>query len=147
MTTLTSLMKRSGTAVWNGPLRDGTGNLTIPSGVLHSTQYSFGSRFETGPGVNPEELIAAAHAGCYAMALSGALEEAGFPADRLEVTAEITVENTTPEGWTLTASHLVLTGRVPRIDAEQFNAIAEEAKNCAVSRALTTAITLETKLV
>ena len=140
-------MKRSATAVWNGPMKEGNGNLTAASGILHSTQYSFGSRFESSPGVNPEELIAAAHAGCYAMALSGALSDAGFEPDRLEVTAEVTMEDRGTDGWTLTTSHLILNARVPQISAEKFQAIAEHAKACPVSRALKTTLTLETKLV
>ena len=140
-------MKRSATAVWNGALKEGNGHLTSASGILHSTQYTFGSRFESSPGINPEELIAAAHAGCYAMALSGALSDAGFQPDRLEVTAEVTIEEKPPAGWSLVASHLMLSARVPQISLEKFAAIAAEAKSCPISRALNTTVTLETKLV
>ncbi len=140
-------MKRSATAIWNGSLKEGSGNLTTPSGVLHSAQYSFGSRFESGPGINPEELIAAAHAGCYAMALSGALGEAGFKPERIEVTAEVNLEETPPQIWTLSTSHLTLNARVPDIPAEKFAAIAEQTKiTCPVSRVLKATITLEAKL-
>lgn len=144
---LTITMKRAATAVWSGSLKDGNGHLTSPSGILHSTQYSFGSRFETGPGINPEELIAGAHAGCYAMALAGLLSDAGFAPDRLEVTAEVTVENTPPAGWTIAASHLKLSARVLNISPDKFEALANEAKSCPVSRVLNATVTLEAKLV
>jgi lipoyl-dependent peroxiredoxin len=141
-------MKRSATAVWSGSLKEGNGKLSTPSGILHSTQYSFGSRFESGPGINPEELIAAAHAGCYAMALSGALGDAGLSPERIEVTAEVTLDNTPPEGWTISASHLVLNAKVPDVEADKFSELAERAKaNCPVSRVLRATITLEAKLV
>jgi osmotically inducible protein OsmC len=140
-------MKRSATAIWTGSLKEGSGNLSTPSWMLHSTQYSFGSRFDSGPGINPDELIAAAHAGCYVMALSGELTQAGFVPDRIEATAEVTLEDTPPEGWTIAASHLVVTARAPQIDAERFSLLAEQArKNCPVSRALNAKITLEAKL-
>ncbi|MEO7414898.1 MAG: OsmC family peroxiredoxin [Opitutaceae bacterium] len=139
-------MKRSALAVWSGSLNEGTGNLTVPSGVLHSTQYSFGSRFETGPGMNPEELIAGAHAGCYAMAAAGILSDAGFPPDRLEVTAEITMENIPPTGWTIAASHLTLNAHVLHLSPEKFQVLAEQAKACAVTRVLNATVTLEAKL-
>lgn len=147
MNTATSIIKRSAAAVWSGSLKEGSGNLTTPSGVLHSTQYTFGSRFESSPGISPEELIAAAHAGCYAMALSEALGDAGFEPERLEVTAEVTLEENPPPGWTLTSSHLTVSGRVPSITPEKFTAIAEQAKACPISRALNVTTTLEAKLV
>jgi lipoyl-dependent peroxiredoxin len=141
-------MKRSATAVWSGSLKDGNGKLTSPAGILHSTQYSFGSRFESGPGINPEELIAAAHAGCYAMALSGALGDAGLNPERIEVTAEVTLDNTSPEGWTISTSHLALSAKVPEVSIERFTELAERAKaNCPVSRVLRATISLEAKLV
>lgn len=140
-------MKRSATAVWTGSLKEGNGNLTTPSSVLHSHQYSFGSRFETSPGISPDELIAAAHAGCYAMKLSGLIDAAGFKPERLEVVAEVTLEDTPADGWTISASHLALQARVPGIESRQFLDLAEEAaKNCTVSRVLKTAITLDAKL-
>jgi len=141
-------MKRSATAVWNGSLKEGNGTLTAPGGALRSTPYSFGSRFESGAGTNPEELIAAAHAGCFAMALSGALGEAGFKAERLEATAEVTLENVPSSGWSVTTSQLNLTAKVPGIDAEKFNEIAAKAKaTCPISRLLNAQISLNAKLV
>src|ERR1700712_4102307 len=108
-------MKRSASAVWNGALKSGTGSLTTPGGALNSTPYSFSSRFESGAGTNPEELIAAAHSGCFAMALSAALGEGGFTPDRLEVNAAVSLDNGPPAGWTVTASHLTLTATIPGI--------------------------------
>ena len=139
-------MKRAATAIWSGSLKEGNGHLTSPSGILHSTQYSFGSRFETGPGINPEELIAGAHAGCYAMALAGLLSDAGFAPERLEVTAEVSVENTPPAGWTIAGSHLKVSAHILRITPERFATLAEEAKSCPVSRVLQADVTLEAKL-
>lgn len=139
-------MKRAATAIWSGSLKEGNGHLTSPSGILHSTQYSFGSRFETGPGINPEELIAGAHAGCYAMALAGLLSDAGFAPERLEVTAEVSVENTPPANWTIANSHLKVSAHVLRITPERFAILAEEAKACPVTRVLQASVTLEAKL-
>jgi osmotically inducible protein OsmC len=140
-------MKRSATAVWNGSLKEGTGTLTAPGGALHATPYSFASRFASGAGTNPEELIAAAHAGCFAMALSAALGEAGFKPDRLEVTAEVSLDNVPPKGWTVTASHLALTAKIPGLDAAKFDEIAAKAKaNCPISRLLNATITLAARL-
>ncbi len=141
-------MKRTASAVWEGSLKEGQGALTAPGGALKSTPYSFGARFASGAGTNPEELIAAAHAGCFAMALSAALGEAGFTPERLDATAELTFDNVPPKGWTITASHLVLKGKVPGIDAARFAEIAAQAKaNCPVSRVLNAAITLDASLV
>lgn len=95
-------MKRTASAVWLGTLKEGKGTLTAPGGALRDTEYSFGSRFASGAGTNPEELIAAAHAGCFAMALSAALGTAGFKPDRLECTAHVSFENLPPQGWTIT---------------------------------------------
>ena len=140
-------MKRTANAVWHGSLKEGKGTLTAPGGALNKTSYSFGSRFASGPGTNPEELIAAAHAGCFAMALSGVLGEAGFTPEELNATAEVSLENVPPKGWTITASHLVLTAKVPGIDAAKFEELAAKAKaNCPVSRALNMNITLAAKL-
>jgi osmotically inducible protein OsmC len=140
-------MKRTATAVWNGSLKEGTGALSAPGGALNATPYSFGSRFASGAGTNPEELIAAAHAGCFAMALSAALGEAGFKPDRLECTAEVSLDNVPPKGWTVTASHLVLTAKIPDIAAGKFDEIAAQAKaNCPISRLLNATITLAAKL-
>ena len=141
-------MKRTATAVWNGSLKEGHGALTTAGGALQSTPYSFGSRFESGAGTNPEELIAAAHSGCFAMATSAALGEAGFKPDRLEVRAEVILENVAPKGWTVTTSNLTLTAKIPGIDENKFNEIAATAKaNCPISRLLNAAITLDAKLV
>jgi osmotically inducible protein OsmC len=140
-------MKRTATAVWNGSVKEGTGTLTAPSGALKSTPYSFNSRFASGAGTNPEELIAAAHAGCFAMALSAALGEAGFKPDRLECTAEVSLDNVPPKGWTITASHLVLTAKIPGIEAVKFDEIAAAAKaNCPISRLLNATVSLTAKL-
>jgi len=140
-------MKRTASAVWQGSLKEGKGTLSAPGGALKNTEYSFGSRFASGAGTNPEELIAAAHAGCFAMALSAALGEAGFTPDRLESSAEVSFENVAPKGWTITASHLVLHAKVPGIDAARFAEIAAKAKaNCPISRVLNAAITLDATL-
>lgn len=141
-------MKRTASAIWQGSLKEGKGTLSAPGGALKNTEYSFGSRFASGAGTNPEELIAAAHAGCFAMALSAALAEAGFTPERLESTAELNFENVPPKGWTITASHLVMSAKVPGIDAAKFAEIAAKAKaGCPVSRVLNATITLDAKLV
>jgi osmotically inducible protein OsmC len=141
-------MKRTATAVWNGSLKEGKGTLTAPGGALSSTPYSFSSRFESGAGTNPEELIAAAHAGCFAMAFSAMLGEAGITPERLEATAEVKLENVPPAGWTVTASHLTLSARIPGIDRAKFDEVANKAKaGCPISRLLKAEITLDAKLV
>ena len=141
-------MKRTATAVWNGSLKQGKGTLSAPGGALRSTPYSFGSRFESGAGTNPEELIAAAHSGCFAMALSGVLGEAGFEPESLEATAEVKLENVPSSGWSVTGSHLVLKAKVPGIDAAKFQELAAKAKaTCPISRLLNTQITLDAQLV
>jgi osmotically inducible protein OsmC len=140
-------MKRTATAVWKGTLKEGSGALTAPGGALKDTQYSFGSRFASGAGTNPEELIAAAHAGCFAMALSATLGEAGFTPTSLEATAEVSLDNVPPKGWTVTASHLVLKASIPGIDATKFDELTAKAKaNCPISRLLNAAITLTATL-
>lgn len=141
-------MKRSATSVWNGSLKEGTGSITAPGGALKNTAYSFNSRFASGVGTNPEELIAAAHSGCFAMAFSAALGEAGITPERVEVTAEVSLENVPPAGWTVTASHLIMSAKVPGITAEKFNEIANKAKaGCPISRLLNAKISLDAKLV
>ena len=141
-------MKRTATAVWNGSLKEGNGTLTAPGGALRSTPYSFSSRFESGAGTNPEELIAAAHAGCFAMALSAALGEAGFKPERLEASAEVSLDNVPSAGWSVTASNLTLKAKVPGIAADKFNEIAAKAKaNCPISRLLNAQISLNASLV
>ena len=141
-------MKRTAQAVWNGSLKEGKGTLTAPGGALKNTPYSVSMRFENAPGTNPEELIAAAHSGCFAMALSAELGNAGFKPDQLDATAEVTLENVPQKGWTVTSSHLVLKAKVPQIDAAKFNELANKAKtNCPISKLLNTNITLDAKLV
>jgi osmotically inducible protein OsmC len=140
-------MKRNASAVWHGNLKSGKGTLSTDSTVLKDTQYSFGSRFESGVGTNPEELIAAAHAGCFTMALSAALEQAGFTADTLSTTAALTLENNPQTSWTISAVHLTTTAKVPGISAEKFAEVAAGAKaNCPVSRVLKASISLDAKL-
>ncbi len=139
-------MKRTATAVWNGTTKEGKGTLTTQSGVLSKTQYSYSSRFERGIGTNPEELIAAAHAGCFSMALSGTLKEIGFAAEAIETTATVTMEKL-EAGPTVTEVHLDVTANVANMDAEAFEVAAADAKaNCPVSRLLNTKITLSAKL-
>jgi osmotically inducible protein OsmC len=140
-------MKRTATAVWQGSLKEGKGALTAPGGALRETEYSFASRFASGAGTNPEELIAAAHAGCFAMALSATLGEAGFTPSRLEVTAEVSLDNVPPQGWTVTASHLVLAAAIPGIAAAKFDELSAKAKaNCPISRLLNATISLTATL-
>lgn len=136
-------MKRNATAVWNGSGKEGKGTLTSQSSALKDMQYSYGSRFEEGVGTNPEELIAAAHAGCFAMKLSFILGGAGFTPESLEVTSTVTLED-----GTIKSSHLVLKAKVPGIDENKFKECAEDAKaNCPVSKALNMEIKLEASLV
>lgn len=135
-------MKRKATAVWKGSGKDGNGVLTTQTNTLNNTQYSYKSRFEEGTGTNPEELVAAAHAGCFAMKLSFVLGEAGFTPDELSVDCSITMDN-----GTITKSELVLKAKVPGISKEKFNACAEDAKkNCPISKLLNTNISLEASL-
>lgn len=135
-------MKRTATANWKGTGKDGKGVVSTASTVLKNTQYSFNSRFAEGVGTNPEELIAAAHSGCFAMKLSFVLNEAGFTADDLTVTCAINFEN-----GAITNSHLTLVGKVPGISKEKFEACAADAKaNCPISKLLNTQITLEATL-
>jgi len=135
-------MTRNATAVWNGTGKEGTGNLTTQSTVLNKTQYSFKSRFEDGIGTNPEELVAAAHAGCFTMKLSFVLNAAGFTADSIETTCAITLDN-----GAITSSQLTVSAKVPGISKEKFQECADEAKlTCPVSKGLNTKITLEASL-
>ena len=139
-------MVRKASAVWKGSLKEGKGVVSTDSGVLSNTQYSFSTRFEDGRGTNPEELIAAAHAGCFAMALSGQLGNAGMTAESLEVTAAVTLEKT-DAGFTVTKSHLDLTARIPGADKAAFDKATENAKaGCPISRLLKAEITLTTRL-
>lgn len=139
-------MKRTAKATWTGDLKDGTGTLDAPSGILKNTPYSFKTRFETHPGTNPEELIAAAHAGCFTMALSALLSKAGFTAEKLNTEASVTLEEVNGN-WTITTINLALSANVPNITLERFQEIANDAKiNCPVSRLLKAEITLKTTL-
>ena len=135
-------MKRNATAVWQGSGKDGKGNLTSQSGTLSNTQYSFKSRFEEGIGTNPEELIAAAHAGCFAMKLSFNIDAAGFTADELTTKCDITLED-----GKITSSHLTLTAKIPGISQQAFDEVVADAeKNCPISQLLDTKISVEATL-
>ena len=137
-------MKRNATAVWNGTGKEGTGNLTTQSTVLSQTQYSFLSRFEQGVGTNPEELVAAAHAGCFSMKLSFVLGAAGFTADEINTKCEITLD---PAAGAISESHLIVTAKIPGISPEQFEtAVADAKANCPISKLLNTNITHEATL-
>lgn len=139
-------MERKASAVWSGSLQEGDGHLTTDSGVLRDTPYSFKTRFAEAPGTNPEELIAAAHAGCFTMALSAELGRAGLTADSLHTTATVTMEKP-PTGWTVTAVHLDLVASIPGASREAFNAAADAAKTgCPISRLLNAKITLTATL-
>ncbi|HVJ05099.1 MAG TPA: OsmC family protein [Candidatus Saccharimonadales bacterium] len=141
-------MQRSANAHWQGGLKDGRGTVTTDSGVLSQAQYSFSTRFENGVGTNPEELIAAAHAGCFSMALSGQLDSVGLKADAIDTKASVTLEKT-DAGFTITKIHLELRARIPNADDAKFQKAAADAKaGCPVSRVLKAAeITLDAKLV
>ena len=139
-------MERKATAVWKGTLREGAGAISTDSGVLKDTPYSFSTRFENSPGTNPEELIAAAHAGCFTMALSAQLSTLHFAPERLQTTAAVTLEKL-EAGWTITKVHLDVTARVPGASADAFASAAASAKaNCPVSRLLKAEITMAAKL-
>jgi lipoyl-dependent peroxiredoxin len=135
-------MKRNATAVWNGTGKEGKGHITTQSGVLSKTQYSFNTRFADGIGTNPEELVAGAHAGCFAMKLSFVLNAAGFTGDNIDVNCTITLDN-----GTITNSHLVVVAKVPGISQEKFNECMEDVKaNCLISKLLNTDKTYEVSL-
>jgi len=139
-------MKRSASAVWKGGLKDGKGSISTQSGVLENTQYSFSTRFEDGKGTNPEELIAAAHAGCFSMALSAQLNNAGKTAESIQTEAMVTLDKT-EAGFTITAVHLKVRAKVPGATPPDFQQAAEAAKaGCPVSRVLKATITMEAKL-
>ena len=139
-------MKRTANAQWSGDLKAGKGNISTASGVLTSTPYSFGTRFAEGKGTNPEELLAAAHAGCFTMALSAQLGEAGLTAESLETVCTITFEKL-PDGWTITESHLELKAKVPGASQEAFDKAVQNAKTgCPVSKLYKTNITLSSTL-
>ncbi len=139
-------MRRKGSAVWVGGLKDGRGTVSSDSGVLSDTQYSFSTRFEAGIGTNPEELIAAAHAGCFSMALSGQLGGAELTAESINTTATVTLEKT-DAGFTITAVHLDVMAKIPGADQGAFETAANNAKAaCPVSRLLNAKITMDAKL-
>jgi osmotically inducible protein OsmC len=139
-------MKRKASAVWQGGLKDGKGTVSTESGTLKQAQYSFSTRFENGVGTNPEELIAAAHAGCFAMALSGQLGNAGLTAESLEVTCTITMEKL-EAGFTVTESALDLVAKIPGAPKDKFDTAANNAKaGCPISRLLNTKVTLNAQL-
>lgn len=139
-------MKRKASAVWKGGLKDGRGTISTDSGVLSDAQYSFSTRFEEGRGTNPEEMIAAAHAGCFSMALSGQLGNAGLTAESIKTTVAVTLEKT-DAGFTITAVHLDVTAKIPGADQQAFETAANNAKaGCPVSRLLNAKITMVAKL-
>jgi osmotically inducible protein OsmC len=139
-------MKRRGSAQWQGGIRDGRGTVSTESGVLSEAQYSFSTRFEDGKGTNPEELIAAAHAGCFSMALSKQLGDAGMTAESINTTAAVSLEKT-DAGFSITKVHLDVTARIPGADESAFQTAANNAKaGCPVSRLLNAEITMDAKL-
>jgi len=139
-------MKRKASAIWKGDLKTGKGAISTDSGVLKDTQYSFSTRFENGPGTNPEELIAAAHSGCFSMALSAELGKAGITPERINTTATVTMDKT-DAGFTITAVHLDVTAKIPGADKQAFDTAANNAKaGCPVSRVLNATITMDAKL-
>lgn len=141
-------MERTASAVWRGGLKDGKGTISTHSNALKDLPYSFSTRFENGVGTNPEELIAAAHAGCFSMALSGQLTGAGLTAEKIETTASVSLEKT-DAGWTVTKIHLTTTAKVPGAEKAKFDELAKAAKaGCPISRLLAAAeITLDATLV
>jgi osmotically inducible protein OsmC len=139
-------MKRSASAIWQGGLKDGKGMISTESGVLKQTPYSFSTRFEGQPGTNPEELIAAAHAGCFSMALSAELGKAGMTPETIRTAADLTMERL-ESGWTVTLIHLNVKVKLPNADQGKFDAAANAAKaGCPISRLLNTKITMDAKL-
>ena len=140
-------MKTNGSAIWSGGIKDGKGAISTRSGALQEYPYGFASRFEGKPGSNPEELIGAAHAACFTMALSLILGEAGFKADALDTTARVTLDKL-DDGYAITAIHLTLKGKVPGADQATFESLAGKAKaGCPVSKLFKAPITLEATLV
>jgi len=139
-------MLRKASARWQGTAKEGSGTITTQSATLKDTPYSFVARFGDGKGTNPEELVAAAHAGCFTMALSFMLNNAGFTADAIDTEAALTMDQV-GGNWTVTAIHLTTRARVPAIDAAKFAEIAGSAKaNCPISRVLNATITMDAKL-
>jgi len=139
-------MQRKANAVWQGNLKNGKGSISSESGVLKQTQYSFSTRFENGVGTNPEELLAAAHAGCFTMALSGQLGNAGMTADKLETTATVTIEKV-GESFSITKSHLDLVARIPNADKAKFDTAVKAAETgCPVSKLFKAEISVTARL-
>jgi lipoyl-dependent peroxiredoxin len=139
-------MKRKASARWEGGLKDGKGVVSTASGVLSSAKYSFTTRFEDSPGTNPEELVGAAEAGCFSMALSHQIEQAGMKPESIETTATVTLEKVT-EGFQVTQVHLDVVARVPNADAAAFEKAADTARaGCPISKLLNTKITMDVKL-
>ena len=139
-------MQRKASAVWKGGLKDGKGSISVPGGALNNTQYSFTSRFESGAGTNPEELIAAAHAACFSMALSVQLGEAKLTPESISTNVTLSFDKL-DTGWTITESHLDVVGKVPGADAATFQKCAEAAeKGCPVSKVLKAKISMTAKL-
>ena len=139
-------MQRKASAVWKGGLKDGKGTISAPGGVLNNTQYSFSTRFENAPGTNPEELIAAAHAGCFSMALSGQLGAENLTAESISTTVTLSLDKL-DSGWTITTSHIDVVAKVPGADAATFQKCAEAAETgCPVSKVLKAKITMSAKL-
>jgi lipoyl-dependent peroxiredoxin len=140
-------MQRKASAVWQGGLKDGKGNISTESGLLSAAQYGFSTRFENGPGTNPEELIAAAHAGCFSMALSGQLGNAGMTAQSIETAAAVTMEKL-ESGWTVTEVKLDVKAKIPNADQAKFQQAAENAKKgCPISRLLNAKISMTAALI
>lgn len=142
-----SSIKKTASAIWQGDLKKGKGQLSTESGALKANPYGFNTRFEGQPGTNPEELIGAAHAGCFSMALSMILGEAGLTADRIDTIAEVTLDKQ-PDGFAITAVHLILKAKVPGASEQQFLELANKAKaGCPVSKVLNAKISLDATLV
>jgi osmotically inducible protein OsmC len=140
-------MIKKASAVWKGSFKEGGGTISTQSGALNEAAYGVKARFESGPGTNPEELIAAAHAGCFAMAFSLMLGEAGFTPERIEASAAVTLDKT-GDGFSITSSHLDVSAKIPGIDQARFTEIVNTAKaGCPVSKVLNANITMDAKLV
>ena len=139
-------MQRKASAVWQGGLKEGKGTVSTESGVLSQAQYSFGTRFESGKGTNPEELIAAAHAGCFSMALSAELGKSGITPEKIETSAAVSLDKL-DSGWTVTQVHLDVRAKISGAAKAAFEAAADTAKkNCPISRLLTAKITMQATL-
>ena len=140
-------MEKKASAVWQGDLKTGKGSISTETGVLSNAPYGFTSRFEGGPGTNPEELIGAAHAGCFSMALSVQLGNAGLTAQKIETTATVTMNKLEPAGWTITDVHLQVRANIPGADQAAFEKAANAAKaGCPISRLLNAKISMDAKL-